>query len=668
MLDADAHAARARVRPRIGYMPQQAALYEDLTARENLEFFARGLSVPEPRTRAGALLELVDLQKRADDPVYGFSGGMKQRVSLACALLHEPPVLLLDEPTAGVDPLLRRRMWATFEELRDGGATVIVSTNQLDEAVHCDRLSVLREGRLLAEEPPRTLLDRGRTRVTLSRDGSARTLELADYEHELPALLAGGGVDSVRIERDSLEDVMLEAGRRGRAVRTGQVLAVARRVLLQILRDPRFIALSLVIPCAIVVLIKLVLDAWPALRLVGVDAGENALPAGAFVVHFVAYVLAAIALVRERTSGTLDRMLVSTIRRSEIVLGYVLGFAALACAQACLVVATIAIFFDVPRLGARLPVVLLVVLLLAFASIGLGLLVSSTARSEGQIFPFIPAVIVPSLLLSGLLIPFARAVGAAAGARPPGAPELRRGRARAGLPRRRAGRRPPAVPGAAGALRDRARGGGEPDPARARLTRRTRFSRTWPRGSPADDPAVLPMEHVFDSASMTGKTTGADAGTKPALEEMAMLRLAELSIRRPRLSLLAWAAVVIALSAVGWGVTGALSPSVVVVSGSESSRAQKLADSQFGPSVMVPILLTGPQDQIDRQGPGLVRRLTLRKDTRVLSAWDSGDAAKALRPRPDAAMIVAAVAATEQQMVSTVPAGDRAHGRPPGLR
>ena len=187
----------------------------------------------------------------------------------------------------------------------------------------------------------------------------------------------------------------------------GHVLAIGRRVLLQILRDPRFVGISLVVPCAIVVLIKLVLDAWPALDLVGVDAGENALPAGAFVVHFVAYVLAAITLVRERTTGTLDRMLVATFRRSEIVLGYVVGFAALACAQAGLVVATIAVLFDVPELGARLPVVLAVVLLLALASIGLGLLVSSTARSEGQIFPFIPLVIVPSLLLSGLLIPFA---------------------------------------------------------------------------------------------------------------------------------------------------------------------------------------------------------------------------------------------------------------------
>jgi len=190
-------------------------------------------------------------------------------------------------------------------------------------------------------------------------------------------------------------------------VRARQVSAVGRRVLLQIIRDPRFIAVSLLIPCAIVVLLKLVLDAWPALERVGVDAGENAVPAGAFIVHFVAYVLAAIALVRERTSGTLDRMLVGGFQRAEVIVGYVAGFAVLACVQAALVVTAIALLYDVPRLAARLPVVLVVVFLLAIASITLGLLVSSTARSEGQIFPFIPAVVVPSLLLSGLMIPFA---------------------------------------------------------------------------------------------------------------------------------------------------------------------------------------------------------------------------------------------------------------------
>jgi ABC-2 type transport system ATP-binding protein len=209
LLDGDAHADRTRLRPRLGYMPQQAALYEDLTASENLEFFARGLSVADPRRRARELLELVGLDRRADDPVYALSGGMKQRASLACALLHEPPVLLLDEPTAGVDPLIRRRMWSTFGGLRDRGATLVVSTNQLDEAVHCDRLAILREGRLLAEDTPESLLDRGRARVTLRRAGGAETLELSNYERELPPLLSGGGVESVHIERDTLEDVML---------------------------------------------------------------------------------------------------------------------------------------------------------------------------------------------------------------------------------------------------------------------------------------------------------------------------------------------------------------------------------------------------------------------------------------------------------------------------
>jgi ABC-2 type transport system ATP-binding protein len=209
VLDGNAHDDRARLRPRLGYMPQQAALYEDLTARENLEFFGRGGSLPGPRERALELLELVGLSARADDAVYGFSGGMKQRVSLCCALMHEPPVLLLDEPTAGVDPLLRRRMWTTFAALRDEGATVVVSTNQLDEALHCDRLAVLREGRLLTEETPASLLARGRTRVTLRRDGHVETVELRDYERELPPLLSGGGVEWVRVERDTLEDVLL---------------------------------------------------------------------------------------------------------------------------------------------------------------------------------------------------------------------------------------------------------------------------------------------------------------------------------------------------------------------------------------------------------------------------------------------------------------------------
>jgi ABC-2 type transport system ATP-binding protein len=141
--------------------------------------------------------------------VGGFSGGMRQRVSLACALAAEPEVLLLDEPTAGVDPRLRRRMWEAFREMRNRGVTLLVSTNQLDEAVHCDRLAILSEGRLLADDPPAALLGRGRARVTIERDGQREVFDLADYERELPRLLGDGRAERVQVERDTLEDVML---------------------------------------------------------------------------------------------------------------------------------------------------------------------------------------------------------------------------------------------------------------------------------------------------------------------------------------------------------------------------------------------------------------------------------------------------------------------------
>ena len=305
---------------------------------------------------------------------------MKQRVSLACALVHEPPLMLLDEPTAGVDPLLRRRMWGTFGELRARGATVIVSTNQLDEILHRDRLVFLRDGRLLAEDAPASLLDRGKARVTIVRGGHVETFELRDYERELPRLVCSPEVESAYESNGTASRTWCYGSWRTRSGEAGARLGDRAAGATPDPARPTLHRALAVIPCAIVVLLKLVLDGWPTLDRIGVDAGENAVPAGAFIVHFVAYLLAAIALVRERTEGTLDRMLVATFRRAEIVLGYVAGFAGLAFVQAGIVLATIALLYDAPRLGARLPVVLLVVFLLAVASISLGLLVSSTAR------------------------------------------------------------------------------------------------------------------------------------------------------------------------------------------------------------------------------------------------------------------------------------------------
>ncbi len=144
----------------IGYMTQASALYFDLTARENMQFFSEiyGLRGAEQRRRIQEMLERVDLLERADDVVGNFSGGMKQRLSLACALVHRPRLALLDEPTVGIDPELRRSFWDYFAHLNNEGVTIIVSTHHLDEAMRCTRLGLLRFGKLLAQDQPRALL------------------------------------------------------------------------------------------------------------------------------------------------------------------------------------------------------------------------------------------------------------------------------------------------------------------------------------------------------------------------------------------------------------------------------------------------------------------------------------------------------------------------------
>jgi putative drug exporter of the RND superfamily len=133
-----------------------------------------------------------------------------------------------------------------------------------------------------------------------------------------------------------------------------------------------------------------------------------------------------------------------------------------------------------------------------------------------------------------------------------------------------------------------------------------------------------------------------------------MLRLARLSTRRPFVSFAVWLAVAVALAAVGLGVSSSLSPTIVVVPGSETARAEHLAESNFGPGVLVPVLLEGPKAELDEQGPALVKALASRRDTRVLSAWDVGDTGERLRPDATHAMLVASVAQTEEAMVDGI--------------
>lgn len=148
-----------RVTARIGYMAQADALYQDLTGLDNLLFFADMYSVPKEKrkTRVDEVLDLVQLKADIKRPVQTFSGGMKRRLSLAIALLHDPDLLILDEPTVGVDPVLRKSFWKEFQRLRERGTSIIITTHVMDEAEQCDRLGLIREGRLTALGEPEQL-------------------------------------------------------------------------------------------------------------------------------------------------------------------------------------------------------------------------------------------------------------------------------------------------------------------------------------------------------------------------------------------------------------------------------------------------------------------------------------------------------------------------------
>jgi len=144
---------------RFGYMAQSDALYLELTARENLQFFSSlfGLSGARQKERIREVMRVVDLTDHLDKPVAKFSGGMKRRLSLAISLLHEPELLIPDEPTAGIDPLLRRSIWRELFKLRDSGITIVMTTHVMDEAEKCDRIGLLRDGRLHAADSPEGL-------------------------------------------------------------------------------------------------------------------------------------------------------------------------------------------------------------------------------------------------------------------------------------------------------------------------------------------------------------------------------------------------------------------------------------------------------------------------------------------------------------------------------
>lgn len=153
-----ANAGTASLRRRVGYVTQAPSVYSDLSVEENLRYFARIVDVETPRV--GEVLETVGLRGREGQVVASLSGGQRARVSLATALLNHPELLVLDEPTVGLDPVLRAELWKTFHELAASGATLLVSSHVMDEAAECDALLLMREGSLLDQVTPRELRER----------------------------------------------------------------------------------------------------------------------------------------------------------------------------------------------------------------------------------------------------------------------------------------------------------------------------------------------------------------------------------------------------------------------------------------------------------------------------------------------------------------------------
>ncbi|MBC7242098.1 MAG: ABC transporter ATP-binding protein [Anaerolineae bacterium] len=201
------------IRQRIGYMSQRFSLYYDLTVSENLDFFGRtyGVRGERLRQRKEFVLEMAGLKGRERELTRNLSGGWKQRLALGAAILHEPEMLFLDEPTAGVDPISRRAFWDLLYELADAGTTILVTTHYMDEAEHCHRLAFIYRGRIIAQGTPEEI----------KRQMPGQVLEIdSEAPDEAVKLLRASGVfDEVALYGTLVHAIGPDAGARADEVR-----------------------------------------------------------------------------------------------------------------------------------------------------------------------------------------------------------------------------------------------------------------------------------------------------------------------------------------------------------------------------------------------------------------------------------------------------------------
>lgn len=432
------------LRRRVGYATQAASVYGDLTVRENLRYFAALVQAGDPDDPTwapgylDALLDHVGLTEQASMPVERLSGGQRSRVSLAAAMISGTDVLVLDEPTVGADPLLRRRLWADFRALARGGMTILVSSHVMDEANRCARLLLLYEGRLLAEGTPAQLL--ATTDCGDLEEGFLRLVEspphptVANHDPENgagtvgPSTADATAASAVTPARSDLARSDLagsdpsavgdgapahrsgvERRSRGhppgvrpclprRPLDTLRTRATAVRVLRQLGRDRRTLVLVLLLPPLLLLTLRLLFHQSP-------DTFDRAGPAllGVFPLMTMFFVTS-VAMLRERTSGTLERMLTTPVGRGDLLVGYGLAFAVIATAQAALTTALTVGALGLTVRGSA-SMLFVTAILSSFLGTALGLWMSAFARTEFEAVQFIPAALLPQFMLYGALVP-----------------------------------------------------------------------------------------------------------------------------------------------------------------------------------------------------------------------------------------------------------------------
>jgi ABC-type multidrug transport system ATPase subunit len=215
VLGLDPQRAGADLRRRIGVVPQDSGLYPELTAQEHLKLFASLYALRDAKARIAEVLDLLDLSERRDSRVGTYSGGMKRRLALARALLHDPPVLFLDEPTLGVDVHGRRALWDHVARLRDEGRSVLLTTNYLEEATAlCDRVVIVDRGRVLADESPEALRRESGTTLVLETSGDpAKVADAVMAECDVKATVVDGAVHVALARDDAAAPAVAAAGR-----------------------------------------------------------------------------------------------------------------------------------------------------------------------------------------------------------------------------------------------------------------------------------------------------------------------------------------------------------------------------------------------------------------------------------------------------------------------